>query len=179
MSCAAASAASSSSTRRLTMGRCACSRGRPAALRAPERADRVGRWAQGHPKPGQIRGQRPASSRMEPGAAGLSGRDEAFGAESSFQALRGHGRGHVGMENTQTPPFSRKTPGRFPCSRLRISLSWLWVAESGRADWGCTGSWGRGRERPPLCVTFCVTGEGAVFHGDFHVTRPPGGVAPC
>ena len=38
-------------------------------LRAPERADLPCGWAQGHPKPGQIRGQRPAGSRMEPGAA--------------------------------------------------------------------------------------------------------------
>ena len=98
------------------------SRPKPVPSRAPERADRVGRWAQGHPKPGQIRGQRPSSSRMEPGAAGLSGRDEAFGAESSFQALRGHGRGHVGVERGQTPPNSTKSTSRVPGSGSRISL---------------------------------------------------------
>ena len=62
------------------------------------------------------------ASRMEPGAAGLSGRDEAFGAESSFQALRGHGRGHVGMERGQTPPNATKSTSRVPGSGSRISL---------------------------------------------------------
>ena len=91
-------------------------------LRASEGADLPRGWAQGHPESGQIRGQRPAGSRMEPGAAGLSGRDEAFGAESSFQALRGHGRGHVGMERGQTPPNSTKSTSRVPGPGRRISL---------------------------------------------------------
>ena len=148
-------------------------------LRAPECADLPCGWALGHPQPGQIRGQRPASSRREPGAAGLSGRDEAFGAESSFQALRGHGRGHVGMGNCQTPPLPTKTPASCPGSGLRIFLSCLWVAESGRTDWGCTGSREWGRERPPPNLTFCGTARVVVAHGVAHAQHPPSGVAPC
>ena len=52
------------------------------ALRVPEQGDLRSGWAQGHPKPGQIRGQRPAASRTEPGAAGLSGWNEESGPES-------------------------------------------------------------------------------------------------
>ena len=40
----------------------------------------------GHPKPGQIRGQTPASSRTEPVTAGLSGRNEESGPKSLREA---------------------------------------------------------------------------------------------
>ena len=51
------------------------------ALRAHQRGDRWPGWAQGRPKPGQIRGQRPARSRVDPGAAGRSGWNEESGPE--------------------------------------------------------------------------------------------------
>ena len=55
--------------------------------------------------PGQIRGQGPSSSRMKPGAAGLSGWDEAFGAESSLTPLRGLRRGLARLK--QATPLCR------------------------------------------------------------------------
>ena len=52
------------------------------ALRVPEQGDLRSGWGPGHPKPGQVRGQRPAASRTEPGAAGLSGWNEESGPDS-------------------------------------------------------------------------------------------------
>ena len=74
---------------------------------------------------------------MEPGAAGLSGRVEASGAESSFQALRGHGRGCMWVwDNCQTPPGTHEiTAAQVAQARSVAHLSpLLWVPGFDRID---------------------------------------------
>ena len=78
------------------------------AGRDPELTDRQCGWGPGRPESGPIRGQRPPASRTDPAAAGRSGRVEAFGTESPFPPFGVLDRGHVGMENCQTPLFARK-----------------------------------------------------------------------
>ena len=92
-------------------------------------------------------------------------------------AARGRSRGRTRMERGQTPRIPRKRGGAFQAPD-RASLSPSVGSRFRPADWGRTGSWGRGRERPPPNLTIYGTGEGAGFHGDFHVTTAPGGVAP-
>ena len=142
------------------------------------RGDRRRPRGLGHPKPGQIRGQRPPSSRMEPGAAGVSGRVEESGAESPFQPFRGLRRGLARAEQGQTPPCSRKQPSLVPSSRLRISLSLLWLSGADRTQRGLAPQRGRVWETPP--PRYRVRhGEGGACSGAYSPSQPPSrGVAP-
>ena len=63
----------------------------------------------GHPKPGQIRGQRPASTKTDPAAAGHSGRDEESGPEPCITA-----RSFLPIRKRRDARDSGHTRGRMP-----------------------------------------------------------------
>ena len=92
--------------------------------------------------------------------------------------LRGHGRGRVGMQNTQPPPFSRKTPGSFPGSRLRISLnSCGFPVSTGRLRAAKRYGGGVG-SAPPSAPLFASRGGGPFCALFCSANRAPEGVAP-
>ena len=103
----------------------------PGARRSPER------MGQGHPKPGQIRGQRPPGSRTDPAAAGLSGWNEESGPRVSI-APSGPGA-----------PARSPLPDSFMTENAPIPEAILAAGEVAAARWPkpCRNPWWKLRPR--------------------------------